>query len=251
MSDRNSIYVKTCRQPQYIVNLELPVLNIRILLGDVDSAPHATHLGGKDATLLCGSSTADNSGIAVEVLGNLLEWGVAGLDVELPDNGKLDGQPTAVDNVVLPADVAEGHRVDVLVEEESEIDAEEHGGHTLGANIVWQDFDRVSDEQAGVGHVVEHVVDEDHGNDSSSCCSLLVLVELGGADGPDYEADQHASSRNEEESSAANLVDEEALSDGDNGIANLQDTVDDELCGCVRDSNSVKDEVQVVRDKTC
>jgi len=68
--------------------------------------------------LLRAAQAADDRGVAVEVPGDLLEGGVAGLDVEPPDDGELDGQPGAVEDVVLPADVVERDGVDVLVEED-------------------------------------------------------------------------------------------------------------------------------------
>ena len=49
---------------------------------------------------------------------NLLERSVAGLDVEHVDDNEFDGEPDAVDDVVLPADVADGDGVNVLVEED-------------------------------------------------------------------------------------------------------------------------------------
>lgn len=52
---------------------------------------------------------------AVEVLGNLLERSVAGLNVEEVHNDELDQDPDVVHDVVLPSDVLEGDGVDVLV----------------------------------------------------------------------------------------------------------------------------------------
>ena len=52
---------------------------------------------------------------AVEVLGNLLERSVAGLNVEEVHNDELDQDPDVVHDVVLPCDVLESDGVDVLV----------------------------------------------------------------------------------------------------------------------------------------
>lgn len=52
---------------------------------------------------------------AVEVLGNLLERSVAGLDVEEVHNNELDHNPDVVHDVVLPSDVLQSDGVDVLV----------------------------------------------------------------------------------------------------------------------------------------
>lgn len=81
--------------------------------------------------LLGGDGAAQQGGVAVEVLDDLLEWGVTGLDVEPPDDEKLKGQPDVVHDVVLPLQFAEGDGVDIAVKEEREIDCEPHDGHTL------------------------------------------------------------------------------------------------------------------------
>ena len=49
------------------------------------------------------------------MLGDLLERGVAGLDVEEVDDDELDRKPDIVHDVVLPLDVAQSDRVDILV----------------------------------------------------------------------------------------------------------------------------------------
>lgn len=112
--------------------------------------------------LLSSDITTNHSSLAIEVLGNLLERGVLGLNVVLPDDSQLDGEPAAVDDVVPPLDVLESDGVDVLIEEEGDVDHEEDHGHTLGTNVVRQNLDAVSDEETGPGQVVEDVVDEDH-----------------------------------------------------------------------------------------
>lgn len=77
------------------------MLHIRILLVKVDSV-QASDLCGEDPAFL-GSHGASNNGIiAIEVLGDLLKWSVAGLNVKEVDDRKLDCQPRAVDDVVLP-----------------------------------------------------------------------------------------------------------------------------------------------------
>jgi hypothetical protein len=53
--------------------------------------------------------------IAIEVLGNLLKGSVAGLDVEEVNDDQLDRKPDVVHDVVLPLDVAQSDRVDILV----------------------------------------------------------------------------------------------------------------------------------------
>lgn len=188
--------------------------------------------------------------LAIEVLGNLLERSVAGLDVEEVDNDELDSDPDVVDNVVLPGDVLERNRVDVLVEEEGDVNHQEHGGHTLGAEAVRQNLSGVTDEKTRPGHVVEDVVDEDHGHNGTAGTAVSVDGVTGGADGPDDEGSQHTSGGNQEERATADLVNNEALASSDDDVQDLQATVDDELDVAVRDPYAVEDDVEVVRDKT-
>src|SRR5690606_2533325 len=97
----------------------------------------------------------------IEVLGDLLKWSVAGLNEEEVDEGKLNGEPAAVDNVVLPADCVHGNWVDVVVEEESQVDEQEHDSHTTSADLEWENLDSVTDEETRPGQVVAGVVQED------------------------------------------------------------------------------------------
>jgi len=75
-------------------------------------------LGRKLESLLGCGGTANYGLVAVEVLGDFLEGGVACFDVEEVDDGEFDGEPDAVEDVVFPAEVVEGDGVDVLVEED-------------------------------------------------------------------------------------------------------------------------------------
>jgi len=209
------------------------------------------HLLSEDTTLLGSSVTTDKSGLTVEVLGNLLKGSVLGLDVIEPDNGKLNSEPDAVDDVILPGNAVEGDWVDVLVEEESNVDHQEHESHTLGTNVVWKNLAGVTDEKTRPGHVVESVVDEDHGNDTLGGTTVVVVVgEDGRADGPDDKTSEHTTGRDQKKSAATDLVNEEALTNGDDGVTDLEDTVDDELSVGVGDTDLVEDNVDVVRDET-
>lgn len=67
---------------------------------------------------------------------DLLKRSVAGLDEEEVDESELDGEPKDVDDVVLPRDFLKGNGVDVVVEEESQVDEEEHDGHTASTDLV-------------------------------------------------------------------------------------------------------------------
>lgn len=105
------------------------------------------HLDGKSSTLFSSGTTSNNGCITIEVLGNFLESCVSGLNVEEVHDRKFDSEPAAVENVVLPPNVIECNRVDVGVEEESNIDTEEHDCHALGTDVVWQNFDSVTDKE--------------------------------------------------------------------------------------------------------
>ena len=233
--------------PQSVTKpLNLSVLDLDVL--DIDGLK--VHLLSKDTTLLSGSVTTDKSSLTVEVLGNLLKRSVLGLDVEEPDNDKLNGQPAAVDDVVLPSNGVEGDWVDVLVEEERNVDHQEHESHTLGTEVVWENLASVTDEETRPGHVVEGVVDEDHDNDTSGGTLGALLGKDGGADGPDDEACEHTAGGDQEKSAATDLVNEEALTDGDDGVTDLEDTVDDELSVGVGNTDLVEDDVDVVGNET-
>lgn len=110
-------------------------------------------------------TTGHNSRISIEMLCNLLQRRIPSLDIEEPDNGKLNTEPCAVEDVVLPSKMLQGDGVDVLVEEQREVNAEEHDRQTLGADVVGEDFSSVTEEKTRPGTVVTEVVQEDHGDD--------------------------------------------------------------------------------------
>lgn len=96
-----------------------------LLLTSLILCPHAdgiikASLSGKLKTLLGRSCTTNDSLVTIEMFGDFLERSVACLDVEKVDDGKLDCEPDNVEDVVFPAQVVEGNRVDVLVEEDCE-----------------------------------------------------------------------------------------------------------------------------------
>lgn len=86
---------------------------------------------GEVARLGRSSVAANDGGVAVEVLGNLLERRVFGLDEPLPDHKGLEGDPADVHEIVLPGNGLEGDRVDVLVEPKGDVDEQEHDSETL------------------------------------------------------------------------------------------------------------------------
>lgn len=63
--------------------------------------------------------------------GQELTRSVPRLHVEEVDDGQLNGKPDTVEDVVFPVEGVEGNWVDVLVEEQSDVDHEEHDRQTL------------------------------------------------------------------------------------------------------------------------
>lgn len=133
-----------------------------------------SHLGSKSSSLGRSISTSHNSVVSIKVLSDFLEWSMSGLNVEEPNDRKLNSQPAAVEDVVFPTDVLEGNWVNVLIEEEGQVNAEEHDGETLGSDVVGEDFGRISEKETGPGAVVGEIVQEDHGDDSvsSTLCAV-------------------------------------------------------------------------------
>jgi len=80
--------------------------------------------------------------------------------------------------------------------------------------------------------------------------SVAMLGIKGGADGLQREEQAHPSAGCEEEGPAANTVDHEAREDGPGKIPDLENTVDHELDGRIRDADRVEDFVEVVRYQT-
>ena len=72
-----------------------------------------------------------------------------------PHEDELEGEPRAVDDVVLPAKLLEGDGVDVLVEDEREGDGKVEGDEALGTEVVGQNLDGVRDNERGVGDTIE------------------------------------------------------------------------------------------------
>ena len=89
--------------------------------------------------------------LAVEQSSGLFERTVPGLDDEQVDEHGLEREPAAVDDVVLPAQVAERAGVDVLVEDERERDGEVEDVEALGTEAVGQDLDGVRDDEGREG----------------------------------------------------------------------------------------------------
>ena len=68
----------------------------------------------------------------------------------------------------LPSNSLERYRVGVLVEHQRTVDSQVHHDQTLGSDLEGQDLDGVGDEQGRHGDVVRGVVEEDHGDESTT-----------------------------------------------------------------------------------
>lgn len=92
--------------------------------------------------------------LAVEQGGSLLERETLRLDDEEVEEDELEGDPAAVDDIVLPAQIIEGDGVNVLVEDEGKGDGEVEDAQTFCTEAVGQDFDCVSDDERAEGQTV-------------------------------------------------------------------------------------------------
>lgn len=100
------------------------------------------------ADLVCGVHST-GSLLAIEQSCGLLQRQTPGLDDEDVAEHELEREPAAVHDVVLPGDVAESDRVDVLVEDEGERDDEVEDVETLGTEAVGKDLDGVGNDEGG------------------------------------------------------------------------------------------------------
>ena len=217
----------------------------------------------KLSTLLSSSVSTNDGIVPIKVLRNLLKWGVASLDVVLPDNQRLKAEPDAVHKVVLPLDTRKRDWVNILVEEQRKIDSKPHAVHALSADVVWQNLHSVSDQQTRPGHVIETVIDEDKGNlavcgggVSGSWDNLSGRVAQGrlhdcsGHGCPDDVGGAHSGGSGEEERTTAKLVNPETHEEGDDEVDDGEDTIDLELQLRVGYASKSEDVGHVVRNET-
>lgn len=163
---------------------------------------------------------------------------------------ELNEQPDVVNNEVLPSDVLHGDRVDVVVEEQGQVDEEEHDSHTTGTDLEGKNLDGVSDKKTGPSQVVAGVVKEDHGDNRDTRALILALLRELGADGPDNEDNVHTTGGSEEERATAELIDEHGHGTSNNHVPDLKTSVDDKLVVlALRVSDHVENVVHVVRDQ--
>lgn len=152
--------------------------------------------------------------------------------------------------VVLPSQGVKCDRVDVLIKDEGERNDKVEDVEPFGTEVVWQDFDRVRDDEGRERNVVCSIEEEDECNDSMSSCSGLMLSILGEANRLCRVEQGHQTSRKQEEEAATQTVDHQRREHGPAQVPDLQDTVDEELSACTGDTDLVEDLGQVVRDET-
>lgn len=222
-----------------------------MLDGDLVVSEFSVLMEGVQQLLSVTSSTftTDLSILAVEVLGDFLKRSVSGFDEEEVDNDQLKSQPAVVHNVVLPGDVLDGDWVDVVVEEESAVDEEEHDSETLGTNLEWENLDGVADEETRPGQVVAGIVQVDHSDDGTTSSGVVGGLTTFGADRPCDEADQHTTGGGKEERATSEAVNHESHSTSDKHVPDLQATVDQVLINLIGDTDLLENERDVVRDE--
>ena len=157
-------------------------------------------------------------------------------------------QQNAEHNIVVPADVVQCDRVDEGEDDQRAVHGQQLDCETFAAERVGEDLSWVAQEERSVGDVVVEEEDEDEGDDDDACGLGAVLVEDGGAGGPDDEGDEHAGAGPDKERAAAEPVDEECGADGGAEVEDLEYAVDQGLGVWVGDADSVEDERQVVAD---
>lgn len=109
------------------------------------------------------------------------------------------------------------------------INAEPHHCHTLGADTVREDLNRVTHQKTRPSNVVKHIVDVNHGDHRIRRPRRLADIIASGADGPHDERHQHAGRRDEEELASPDLVNKEAHRQSHDQVEDLKTAVDQVL----------------------
>jgi len=194
----------------------------------------------------------DSCNLSIEDNSQLLERPALCLLEEEDDDKEFDWQPSAVNEVELPADSLHADGVDVGVEEQREVDGEGGDGETLGADVVRHDFGGVEDSERRPSEAVRHTVEEDE----DECTSTDAMVALSHRVVRSSEArktsegNHHTSSSDDELRATVETVGDECTGVGDDpGHAFLAE-VELELLLGVRNADVVENLGEVVRDET-
>lgn len=169
-------------------------------------------------------------------------------DVPLTETKK---KTYSVDQVQLPqvtSKVLKREGIGVDVECQTGLDADVHDHEALCAQLVRQDLDGVTDEQAGPGERVKDAVDpnkENHGE--AGAVQPLLLVQARGQR-PKDKGEEHAAGRGEEHGPAADAVDQQRHADGDDGGQDGLAAGQAELVGRALDAGRVVENRDVIGD---
>src|SRR6266496_42093 len=116
--------------------------------------------------------------ISIKDLGHLFQRWSLGFGIEEVDSEQFNKKPGIIDNVVLPANGSKRDRIDIIIEEKSGVDTEEHDGETLGTEGVRTDLNSVGNEKAGPCDRVGEAVEDEHCNDGvTSSLNLSSIVQ--------------------------------------------------------------------------
>lgn len=202
-----------------------------------------------DVEVLLGQDVVGHGPLAVEDDADLLEGDFGGFGVGEVDQGDDQDDDDVDDQVVPPANVLEGDRVEVVEAGDGGLDQEVLGADELGPDVVAHALDRVAGEDAVPGRGVKGVEDEDEGDDRRAGVSDPVLDVQGAADGPRQETrDEHPAEGRQHHGPAAEPVNHVGAPKGPTHVPHGQAPVDDALGAGVRDADAVEDHHQVVPD---
>jgi len=84
-----------------------------------------------------------NSILTIEQCGGLLQTEALCLDDEHVAEEQLEDEPTAVNDIVFPPDIAKSDGIDVLIEDEGEGNDEAEEGEALGTEGIWENLESV------------------------------------------------------------------------------------------------------------
>ena len=75
-------------------------------------------LNCQSSSNICRNRTTNKSILAIKVFGNFFQRRIPGLNEEEVDDNQFESEPDTIENIVLPTDVVESDRVDILIEED-------------------------------------------------------------------------------------------------------------------------------------
>lgn len=204
----------------------------------------------------------DSGVLSVDDLGKLFQGRSTSLDVHEVDEDNLAENPDGVDKVKSPgvASVAgirvfalpglESKRVEVGVEEKSDLDRDVHEHETLGTEGVGKDLDGVADEKTRPASRVENTVHPNKEDHAVVGARSLVLFRQATGKGPKDKRDEHSAGRKEEGETTVESLNKQSTADGDDHVENSLAGAHDETVGLVRHASVGVKSGRVVGDDT-